>query len=46
MRPGLARPRSAGPIWERYLAVVERELGVPREALRPEMRFVEDLGAN
>ena len=35
-----------GPLWERYLDVVARELGVPRASLRPDARFVEDLGSN
>jgi hypothetical protein len=33
----------AGELWERYLDVVERKIGVPRSALRPEARFVQDL---
>ena|SRR5439155_24042165 len=34
----------AGELWERYLDVLEREIGIRRVALRPEARFVQDLG--
>jgi hypothetical protein len=33
----------AGPLWERYLDVLERETGCRRSTLRPEARFVQDL---
>jgi hypothetical protein len=35
-----------GPAWDRYLAVVARELGFAPEQLRPSARFVQDLHAN
>jgi hypothetical protein len=34
----------AGRLWERYLDVLVREIGIARSALRPEARFVQDLG--
>jgi acyl carrier protein len=39
-------PTFSGTLWERYLTVVAQQLGVPRRALRPDSRFVADLGAN
>ena len=33
----------AGPLWDRYLRVVSRSVGVPRADLRPEHEFVRDL---
>jgi hypothetical protein len=33
----------AGPLWERYLDVVHREVGGRRDALRPEASWVDDL---
>ena len=33
----------AGALWERYLDVLEREIGVTRAKLRPEARFVYEL---
>jgi hypothetical protein len=33
----------SGELWERYLDVLEREIGVKRSALRPEASFVHDL---
>ena len=33
-----------GALWERYLDVLEREIRVARSELRPEARFVQDLG--
>ena len=36
----------AGELWERYLDVIERELGVARADLVPGARFVDDLGAD
>ena len=35
-----------GPLWERYLVVVGRELGLAPEQLRPSARFVQDLHAD
>ena len=32
-----------GALWERYLNVLEQEIGVRRSELRPEARFVQDL---
>ena len=32
-----------GELWERYLDVLEREIGVKRSALLPHARFVQDL---
>jgi len=34
----------AGALWERYLDVIERESGAARGDLRPQARFVADLG--
>ena len=34
----------AGPLWERYLDVLQREIGVRRDALRPEARWTYELG--
>ena len=34
----------AGPLWDRYLALLARETGVRREHLRPEAYWVGDLG--
>lgn len=34
----------AGELWERYLDVIEKETGRERHRLRPEARFVTDLG--
>jgi hypothetical protein len=43
--PGFARPGAYdGAFWERYLDVLERETGAPRVALKPNARFVQDLG--
>ena len=36
-------PDRAGPLWERYLALVEHELGIPRHRLQAEADFVRDL---
>ena len=33
----------AGPLWERYLDVLQRETGARRDELRPEARWVHDL---
>ena len=33
-----------GPLWERYLAVIESELGIARDQLRPDADFIRDLG--
>ena len=33
----------SGPVWERYLDVIERETAVRRERLRPEADFVKNL---
>ncbi|GLC24708.1 hypothetical protein [Roseisolibacter agri] len=33
----------AGPLWERYLDVLQREIGVRRDALRPEASWTHDL---
>ena len=33
----------AGPLWERYLDVVQRETGARRDQLRPEATWVRDL---
>ena len=33
----------SGPVWERYLDVIERETAVRRERLVPEADFVKDL---
>jgi hypothetical protein len=35
--------RTRGPLWERYLDVVSESVGVPRERLRPDADFVDDL---
>ena len=35
--------RYAGPLWERYLTIVARQIGVPRDQLRPDARWVQDL---
>jgi hypothetical protein len=40
--PAAASPY-AGPLWERYLDVLERETGVRRSRLRPEASWVYDL---
>jgi acyl carrier protein len=45
--PNLISPRGgpyAGELWERYLDVVAESTGVRRDRLRPEARFVQDLG--
>lgn len=42
-RPSNARGPYSGPLWERYLAVVEESTGVPRDRLRPDAHFVKDL---
>jgi hypothetical protein len=42
-RPANARGPYSGPLWERYLAVVEESTGVPRDRLRPDAHFVKDL---
>jgi acyl carrier protein len=34
----------AGALWERYVDVVARETGVPRDRLRPRASLVADLG--
>ena len=34
----------AGPLWERYVDVIQREAGVERGVVRPEAYWVEDLG--
>jgi hypothetical protein len=39
-----ATGRFEGELWSRYLAVVERETGVPKVRLRPEAEFYRDLG--
>ena len=39
-------PGYTGPQWERYLTLVEHELGVPRDQLTPEAHFVKDLGVD
>jgi hypothetical protein len=36
----------AGPLWERYLDVVERELAIDRTRLVPNASFVGDLGVS
>jgi acyl carrier protein len=36
----------SGELWERYLDVIEQELGVARADLRPSARFVQDLGVD
>ncbi len=36
--------RYEGALWKRYLDVVEKETGCARRQLRPEARFVYDLG--
>jgi acyl carrier protein len=33
-----------GELWERFLDVVEKETGLRREKLKPDARFVYDLG--
>ena len=33
-----------GPIWNRYLDVIERETGLARKRLQPTARFIRDLG--
>ena len=33
-----------GELWERYLDVIERDMGVDRHRLRPSATFVYDLG--
>lgn len=33
----------AGPLWERYLDLLEREVGIARSELRPEASWVYDL---
>ncbi len=39
-----AKPGSySGPLWERYLDVLEHELRGPRSAFQPQARFVRDL---
>jgi len=43
--PGVGVPY-AGELWERYLSVLERELGVDRDRLQPTARFVDDLGVD
>jgi hypothetical protein len=40
-----ATGRFDGDVWSRYLAIVEREIVVPRERLRPNAGFYRDLGA-
>jgi hypothetical protein len=35
-----------GPLWDRYVSIVGRELGCPLEQVRPAARFVEDLHAD
>lgn len=35
--------RTQGPLWERYLDVVSESVGVPRERLRPDADFADDL---
>jgi hypothetical protein len=42
-RPADLRGPYSGPLWERYLAVVEESTGVPRDRLRPDAHFVKDL---
>ena len=39
-------PTFSGTLWERYLTVVALQLDVPRKTLRPDSRFIADLGAN
>ena len=39
-----ARGPYTGERWERYLDVIERETGAPRDQLRPQASFVYDLG--
>lgn len=34
----------SGALWDRYLDVLVRETGCERHELRPEARFVDDLG--
>jgi hypothetical protein len=36
--------RFRGPTWNRYLDVIEKETGARRADLRPEARFIRDLG--
>ena len=38
--------RCEGEFWVRYLTVVERELGITRDRLRPDAEFVRDLGVS
>jgi acyl carrier protein len=40
---GMGSGPYAGDLWERYLDVLEREIGTYRAELKPEARFVEDL---
>ena len=35
-----------GPLWERFLDVVEKELGTRRRDLLPHKSFIEDLGVD
>jgi hypothetical protein len=47
--PEVPRPHPGayeGPLWDRYLGVVERELGIARTALRQDARFGSDLGVD
>jgi hypothetical protein len=39
-----ATGRCEGELWSRYVAIVERETGVPQVRLRPEAEFYRDLG--
>jgi hypothetical protein len=42
-RLGLGDGSYAGPLWERYLDIIHREVGGRRDALRPDARWVYDL---
>ena len=44
--PSAPTGQLSGELWERYVSVVTRELGVERQRVLPAARFVQDLGAN
>ena len=44
LRPSAKPGLYSGELWERYLDVLQHEIGGSRLALRPGARFVQDLG--
>ena len=36
----------SGELWERYVSIIGRELGVDRQRVQPTAHFVKDLGAS